>query len=95
MSTSGLHQELAFQDQIASHLEAHGWLRSRTSAGYDKVRALFPEDLLGWLRDTQPKEYAKIVAPGLNDEAQRRPKRASSTALSRCSPRTRPTAAAP
>lgn len=69
MSTSGLHQELAFQDQIASHLEAHGWLRSRTSAGYDKVRALFPEDLLGWLRDTQPKEYAKIVAPGLNDEA--------------------------
>ncbi|WP_010533766.1 type I restriction endonuclease subunit R [Brachybacterium squillarum] len=69
MSTSGLHQELAFQEQISSHLEAHGWLRSPTSAGFDKERALFPEDLLGWLRDTQPKEYAKIVAPDLNGEA--------------------------
>lgn len=69
MSASGLHQELPFQDEIASHLEAHGWLRSRNSAGYDKDRALFPEDLLGWLKDTQPKEYEKIVAPGLTGEA--------------------------
>ncbi|SLM95225.1 type I restriction endonuclease subunit R [Brachybacterium nesterenkovii] len=69
MSTSGLHQELAFQDEIASHLEANGWLRSHNSAGYDKEHALFPEDLLGWLAETQPKEYEKIVAPGLTGEA--------------------------
>ncbi|PMC74204.1 hypothetical protein [Brachybacterium sp. UMB0905] len=49
MSGSDLAKEKAFQQEIAEHLEAHGWLHSPTSAGYDKQRALFPEDVLGWL----------------------------------------------
>ncbi|MEO9248025.1 type I restriction endonuclease [Citricoccus nitrophenolicus] len=57
------HQEKPLQRQIAEHLEQHGWLHSPSSAGYDKVRALFPEDLLGWLDDTDPENYAKIVPP--------------------------------
>lgn len=58
---SATHQELAFQDEIAAHLESNGWLRSRDSSGYDKERALFPEDLLGWLEETDPDNYARIV----------------------------------
>ncbi|MCL6424227.1 type I restriction endonuclease [Brachybacterium sp. JHP9] len=61
MSTSGVHQELALQDEITSHLEANGWLRSRTSAGYDKERALFPEDVLDWLQGTDPNGYERLV----------------------------------
>lgn len=57
------HQELAFQQHIADYLVAHGWERSENSVGYDKERALFPEDLLGWLEDTDPKNFAKIVPP--------------------------------
>lgn len=64
------HQELAFQDEIASYLEAHGWLRSQNSAGYDKERAVFPEDLLGWLEETDADNFHKIV-PDTNDETAR------------------------
>lgn len=72
MSTSGLHQEGRLQDEIAAHLEAHGWLRSINSAGYDKQRALFPEDVLGWLQDTDPESYERIVGPDLTDDARKK-----------------------
>ena len=38
--------------------------------GYDRELALFPEDVLGWLADSQPTEFAKVVRPG-DTEAQR------------------------
>ncbi|MEV4900097.1 type I restriction endonuclease [Citricoccus sp. NPDC055426] len=64
---SAAHQEKPLQRQIAEHLEQHGWLHSPTSAGFDKQRALYPEDLLGWLQDTDPENYAKIVPPNADD----------------------------
>ena len=70
MTVSGLHQELAFQNEIASHLEAHGWLRSRDSSGYDKKRALFPEDLLAWLEETSPEDFERAI-PSAADPATR------------------------
>ena len=59
-----LHKEIAFETDIAEYLEAHGWFYSPTDAGYDRERALFPEDVLGWLADTQPDQLAKVVKPG-------------------------------
>ncbi len=62
--------EVAFEAEICAYLEAHGWLLSHNDAGYDRELALIPEDVLGWLADSQPDEYAKVVKPGLG-EAQR------------------------
>ncbi|MGV7472234.1 type I restriction endonuclease subunit R [Mycobacterium kansasii] len=59
-----VHNEIEFEREIAEHLAAHGWLYSPTDAGYDRERALFPEDIFGWLADTQPEQLAKVIKPG-------------------------------
>jgi type I restriction enzyme R subunit len=59
-----LHKEIAFETDIAEYLEAHGWFYSPTEAGYDRERSVYPEDILGWLADTQPEQLAKAVKPG-------------------------------
>ncbi|WP_246955771.1 type I restriction endonuclease [Brachybacterium sp. Marseille-Q7125] len=68
MSGSDLAKEKAFQQEIAEHLEAHGWLHSPTSAGYDKQRALFPEDVLGWLATSDPENFERLVPPDASPE---------------------------
>ncbi len=60
---AGAHLEAALETEICEHLAASGWLYSPTGAGYDKSLALFPEDVLGWIAETQPVEYAKVVRP--------------------------------
>ena len=55
-----IHNEIEFEKELCDHLAAHGWLYSENDTGYDKTRALFPEDVLGWLTDTQPAELAKV-----------------------------------
>ena len=72
---TALHQEKALQREIAEYLEAHGWLHSASGAGYDKERALFPEDVLGWLADTDPENYAKIVPDSGNQALTEKGKR--------------------
>ena len=57
----GAHLEQVLETEIAEHLAANGWLYSPSDAGYDKALALLPEDVLGWLADSQPDEYAKVV----------------------------------
>lgn len=53
-----LHQEVAFEDDICHQLAAHGWLYDpKANAAYDRARALFPDDLLAWVRRTQPKAW--------------------------------------
>ncbi|WP_244232419.1 type I restriction endonuclease, partial [Mycobacterium innocens] len=64
-----LHNEIEFEKEFAEHLAAHGWLYSPNDTGYDRERALFPEDILGWLTDTQPEQLAKVVKPGSGDIA--------------------------
>lgn len=59
----GIEHEAAFEAEIAEHLAAHGWLYSPTGAGYDKQRALFPEDVFGWLEETQSQQWSKVVRP--------------------------------
>lgn len=62
------HHESAFETEICEHLAAHGWLYSPSDAGYDRELALFPEDVFGWLADTQPDELAKRVKPDLTGD---------------------------
>ena len=63
------HHESSFEVEICEHLAAHGWLYSPKDAGYDRELALFPEDVFGWLADTQPEQLAKRVKPDLTGEA--------------------------
>src|SRR6218665_2890136 len=63
LRTMGIQHEIAFEDEICAHLAANGWLYSANSDGYDKGRALFPEDVFAWLQETQPEEWAKVVKP--------------------------------
>src|ERR1700761_4482365 len=55
------HNEVAFESEICEHLESHGWLYSANDTGYDRERALFPEDLCAWLEETQPTAYGKAL----------------------------------
>ncbi|MCT7292959.1 DEAD/DEAH box helicase family protein [Rhodococcus sp. PAE-6] len=63
------HHESAFETELCEYLAAHGWLYSPTDAGYDRDLALFPEDVFGWLTDTQPEQLAKRVKPDVTGEA--------------------------
>ncbi|MBO1753729.1 type I restriction endonuclease subunit R [Allobranchiibius sp. CTAmp26] len=65
-----IEHEKAFEDEICAHLTVTGWLYSPTDAGYDKQRALFPEDVFDWLQETQPDELAKVVKPSLSEAEQ-------------------------
>ncbi|HEU5422541.1 MAG TPA: type I restriction endonuclease, partial [Nitrolancea sp.] len=56
------HREKTFEDEVVAHLTANGW-RLGNPARYDRARALYPDDVLGWLRDTQPQALAKVAAP--------------------------------
>ncbi|TQJ23805.1 type I restriction enzyme R subunit [Micromonospora sp. A202] len=49
-----LHHEQNLEAEICAHLSSHDWAYSPNDDGYDKQRALFPEDLFGWLENTQP-----------------------------------------
>ncbi|MDE9367242.1 type I restriction endonuclease [Luteipulveratus sp. YIM 133132] len=58
-----MHTERAFEDEICDHLAQSGWLVSHNDAGYDKQRALYPEDLWAWLRDANPDGFDKVFGP--------------------------------
>lgn len=58
---SHIHHECELERHIVEQLEAAGWLVGK-SADYDAARALFPEDVIGWLDDTQPQAMAKLRA---------------------------------
>lgn len=59
--SSRAHQEANLQQTVVEHLAANGWLTSKGNEGYDKERALFVPDLLGWLEETDPDNYHRIV----------------------------------
>jgi type I restriction enzyme R subunit len=63
------HNEIEFEKEFAEYLAAHGWLYSPNDTGYDRERALFPQDVLGWLGDTQPEQLNKVITSGSNDLA--------------------------
>lgn len=58
-----LHKEISFESEICQHLAAHGWRYAEGDAvsGYDRARALFPADVVEWVRETQPKAWAVLT----------------------------------
>ncbi len=58
---SALHKEIAFENDICAGLAAQGWLYDPADAGaYDRARALFPADVLAWVKQTQPKAWESL-----------------------------------
>ncbi len=55
------HNEVVFETEICKYLSGHGWLYSANDTGYDRERALFPEDLYEWLAETQKPAYEKAL----------------------------------
>ncbi len=56
-----IHKEIRFEDEICAHLSEHGWLNEPGSAAfYDRKRALFAPDLIGWVQETQPKVWETL-----------------------------------
>jgi type I restriction enzyme R subunit len=55
------HHEKHFEAYIVEKLKAQGWLVG-TTAGYNIEHALYPEDLVAWLQDTQDDKWKKLVA---------------------------------
>jgi type I restriction enzyme, R subunit len=58
---AGCHTEVAFETLIEAHLLGHGYM-SIPPARFDRELAIFPETVLGFIRETQPKEWAKLEA---------------------------------
>ena len=58
---SEAHHEKQFESYIVDKLVGQGWLLGNT-AGYDKNYALYPEDLIAWLKATQLPKWDKLVA---------------------------------
>jgi type I restriction enzyme R subunit len=54
------HREIHFENELCDSLKAHGWLEGDPEK-YDRGLALYREDLIGWLADTQPKELEKLT----------------------------------
>ena len=54
-----MYTEKAFEDHIEAHLLASGYV-ARPSRAYDRERALIPEDVIAYIRATQPNMLAKL-----------------------------------
>ena len=57
-----LHREINFEAEVCEHLAANGWLYAEGDwQKYDRARCLFPDDVIGWVQETQPKAWEAIV----------------------------------
>ncbi|MBN2702963.1 MAG: type I restriction endonuclease subunit R [Pontiellaceae bacterium] len=54
-------REKIFQQDIINHLVSHGWSLGESSE-YDQKHALYTDDLVGYLSETQPDQWAKFSA---------------------------------
>lgn len=55
-------RESKFEQELCAALRGLGWVHSRNDSGYDAVRALYPADLIAWLKDSQGESVSKIQA---------------------------------
>jgi type I restriction enzyme R subunit len=56
---SQIHHECELERHIVEQLVTAGWLVGKSSA-YDAARALYPEDVIGWLQESQPLAWEKL-----------------------------------
>jgi len=56
-----LHLEVEFEDEICDHLSHNGWLYQKDDAdNYDRELALYPSDLITWVREAFPESWKKL-----------------------------------
>ena len=55
------HTEAAFETVIEAHLLQNGYVHV-AGESFDRERAIFPETVLAFIRETQPNEWAKLEA---------------------------------
>jgi type I restriction enzyme, R subunit len=58
-ANAGKDQESVFQNDIISQMVANGWLLG-SPAGYNRQLALYEEDVLGFVRETQDEQWQKF-----------------------------------
>lgn len=63
-------KELAFQNDIIKQLVANGWLLGKPEH-YNRELALYAEDVLGFVKDTQDEQWQKFKALYPNDPEQK------------------------
>lgn len=51
--------ELSFQNDIIEQMIVNGWMLGKPD-GYNRQLALYEEDLIDFVQDTQPKEWEKF-----------------------------------
>ena len=57
-----LHKEINFEDDICEHLSAHDWLYTDGDAAkYDRALALFPDDVIAWIQESQPTHWEAVT----------------------------------
>lgn len=62
-TTSNVHTERVFENELCAQLEAHGWsvkTHPKQATSYSKEYAILAEDLLAFVQETQPTEWAKF-----------------------------------
>ena len=57
--SAAAYLEQDFEEHIEEHLLASGY-HSRTASEYDKEQCLVPEEVLKFIKSSQPKEYEKL-----------------------------------
>jgi type I restriction enzyme R subunit len=57
-----IHKEISFEREICEHLTAHGWQYAEGDGGnYDRALALYPDDVVAWLQQTQPQAWEALA----------------------------------
>lgn len=63
VTTSNVHTERVFEDELCAQLEASGWsikTHPKSAPSYNRELAIFGDDLLAFVQETQPAEWAKF-----------------------------------
>lgn len=62
-TTSNVHTERVFEEELCAQLKAHGWsvkTHPKQATSYSRDYAILAEDLLAFVQETQPTEWAKF-----------------------------------
>ena len=60
---SNVHTERVFEDELTSHLAKNSWsvrTHLKDATGYSREYAIFPDDLIAFVQETQSEEWAKF-----------------------------------
>lgn len=58
--TPGIYDEGAFEDHIEAHLTQHGGYEKLSSEEFDRERAIFPDVVVSFVKETQPEKWHQL-----------------------------------